>query len=234
MAARVWDAFLTERDLSRAARQPAVRQVLGDHPVLLLVDVYREVLGEAPQPLLDALDEWPNSCGLDGWQSLPHIRSLLETCRELHVPVVHVTGMTGVPGWRDPRPAIARSGSDAAERARRRYEIVEAVAPLAGEIVLTKTAPSAFWGTPLIGLLQGMGADTVIVAGESTSGCVRATVVDAKSHRLKVLVPEECVFDRDQACHAINLFDMDQKYADVVPLEEVSAYLRRTRAAVTA
>jgi nicotinamidase-related amidase len=64
-----------------------------------------------------------------------------------------------------------------------------------------------------------------VVAGESTSGCVRATVVDGKSFRYRVLIPEECVFDRHEAAHAINLFDMDQKYADVVPLDEAIRYL---------
>jgi nicotinamidase-related amidase len=153
---------------------------------------------------------------------------LLDEARRLSVPVIHVTGLDGVPGWRDPRPAIRRSGAAAEDRARRRYEIVDELQPHASEIVLRKTAPSAFWGTPLIGLLNGMRVDTVVVAGESTSGCVRATVVDAKSSRLKVLVPEECVFDRDDACHAINLFDMNEKYADVIPLAEVLEYLAET------
>ena len=91
--------------------------------------------------------------------------------------------------------------------------------------LLLKTAPSAFFGTLLTPLLIREGVDTIIVVGESTSGCVRATVVDGKSYRFKVIVPEECVFDRDEAPHAINLFDMDQKYADVIPLEQVLAYL---------
>jgi nicotinamidase-related amidase len=196
----------------------------------LLVDLYREVFGDRPQPLLEALEDWPNSCGLNGWDALPHIRRLLDEARRLSVPVIHVTGLDGVPGWRDPRPAIRRSGAAAEDRARRRYEIVDELQPLASEIVLRKTAPSAFWGTPLIGLLNGMRVDTVVVAGESTSGCVRATVVDAKSSRLKVLVPEECVFDRDDACHAINLFDMHEKYADVIPLAEVLEYLAEAAA----
>ncbi len=112
------------------------------------------------------------------------------------------------------------------ERRRRRYDIVDELAPIDGEVVLRKTGPSAFWGTPIVGLLNGLGIDTLVVAGESTSGCVRATVVDGKAYRYRMLVPEECVFDRHEAPHAINLFDLDQKYADVVPLVEVLAYLR--------
>jgi nicotinamidase-related amidase len=135
--------------------------------------------------------------------------------------------MEGIPGWRDMNPR-GGNGSDPVreDRRRRRYEIVDEVAPIPGEIVLKKTAPSAFCGTPLTDILNGMRVDTVVVAGESTSGCVRATVVDGKSHRFKVVVPEECVFDRDEASHAINLFDMNEKYADVIPLDEAIVYLR--------
>jgi maleamate amidohydrolase len=90
-----------------------------------------------------------------------------------------------------------------------------------GEAVLRKTAPSAFFGTPLMAHLNALGADTLIVCGESTSGCVRASVVEARSYRFRVVVVEECVYDRHEATHAINLFDMHQKYADVLPLAEV-------------
>ena len=104
-------------------------------------------------------------------------------------------------------------------------DIVDQVAPLPGEPVIAKSAPSAFGGTPLAGLLSYLGVDTVLVVGEATSGCVRATVVDAASHRLRVVVVEECVYDRFEASHAINLFDMHQKYADVLPLAEVLGWL---------
>ncbi len=101
------------------------------------------------------------------------------------------------------------------------------MAPLDGELVIRKAAPSAFWGTPLAGLLTGLGIDTLVVAGETTSGCVRATVVDAKSHRYRVVIPEPCVFDRSEASHALSLFDLDQKYADVVSLEKALSYVAK-------
>jgi nicotinamidase-related amidase len=228
MSERVWNRFLSDRDRDRAAADPAIRKGAGERPVLLLVDLYRWVFGDRPEPLLDAIRTWPGSCGLAGWEALSHIERLLDVARSLGVPVVHVTGFGGMPGWRDANPRGARVDDPAmADRRRRRWDIVDEVAPVDGEVVLHKTAPSAFWGTPLAGLLTGLHADTIVVAGESTSGCVRATVVDAKSHRYKVIVPEECVFDRDEAPHAINLFDMDQKYADVVPVDEAVDYLRR-------
>jgi nicotinamidase-related amidase len=112
-----------------------------------------------------------------------------------------------------------------ADRHSRRLDIVEQAAPLPGEVVLKKTGPSAFFGTPLAAHLIGQGVDTIIVCGESVSGCVRATVVDGRSYRLNVIVVEDCVYDRHEASRAINLFDMDQKYADVISLDEVTAWL---------
>ncbi|MFN0070253.1 MAG: isochorismatase family protein, partial [Chloroflexota bacterium] len=92
-----------------------------------------------------------------------------------------------------------------------------------------KVAPSAFWGTPLAAHLNYNDVDTVIAVGESTSGCLRATVVEGTSHRFRMIVAEECSFDRHESAHAMNLFDMHQKYADVLPLDEVVAHLRTLR-----
>ena len=225
MSERVWDRFLTERDKARGARQPAERKGAGTRPALLLVDLYRWVFGDEPQPLLEAIETWPGSTGLAAWEALPHIQRLLHETRRLGIPVVHISGSDGMPGWRAPTPRRTVEAAELEERRRRRYDIVDEVAPVDGEVVLRKVAPSAFWGTPLAGHLINLGIDTVVVAGESTSGCVRATCVDAKSYRLRVLVPEPCVFDRDEASHAINLYDLDQKYADVLPLDEVLQYL---------
>ena len=93
-----------------------------------------------------------------------------------------------------------------------------------------KLSPSAFWGTPLVAHLNQHGIDTVIACGESTSGCVRASVVEGCTFRFRMVVAEECVFDRHEACHAINLFDMNQKYADVLPLDDIVQYLHAWRA----
>jgi nicotinamidase-related amidase len=144
------------------------------------------------------------------------------------LPVIHVTGLEAIVGWRDSTIRGQRyedSTPEARDRLRRRYEIIDEVAPLDGEAVIRKSSPSAFWGTPLIGHLRYLDVDTLIVAGESTSGCVRATVVDGRTHRFHMLVPQECVFDRHEASHAMNLFDMDQKYADVVAIDEAIAYI---------
>ncbi len=226
MAERVWDRYLTEQDRAHLALDPAGQRGAGRRPALLMVDLYRRAFGDVPQPLLESVRSWPNSCGLAGWNALPHIQRLLLEARSLGVPVIYVTGLEAMTGWnrtpRADRPVV----DGEADRVRRRYEIVDEVAPVPGDVVLGKSAPSAFWGTPLAGLLVGLGVDTVVVAGESTSGCVRATVVDAASYRFRVVIPEECVFDRHEATHALNLFDMHQKYGDVVPVGDAIAYLR--------
>jgi nicotinamidase-related amidase len=104
-------------------------------------------------------------------------------------------------------------------------EIDPRIAPAPDEPVLVKSFASAFFGTPLSSLLASAGVDTVIVTGASTSGCIRATAVDALQHGYRAVVPREAVGDRNPAAHEANLFDLDTKYADVVSLEETLAYL---------
>jgi nicotinamidase-related amidase len=230
MPERVWDRFLTEQDKAHLTASKQRKTGFGKKPAVVLIDLYRWVFGDRPEPILESIKTWPSSCGLAGWQALPHIQKLIATAREAGVPVIHVTGLDVIPGW----SGDGQKGKtpEELERWNRRYDIVDEVAPIEGEAVLRKSSPSAFWGTPLAGHLNGLGVDTLIVAGESTSGCVRASVVDGKTYRYKVIVVEEGVFDRHEAAHAINLFDMNQKYADVLSLEEVIQYLRSIKTEV--
>jgi nicotinamidase-related amidase len=89
-----------------------------------------------------------------------------------------------------------------------------------GDTLITKQFASAFFGTALSSLLAAEGCDTLLVSGATTSGCVRATAVDAIQHGYRPIVPRECVGDRAQAPHEANLFDIQQKYGDVVSLDE--------------
>jgi maleamate amidohydrolase len=104
--------------------------------------------------------------------------------------------------------------------------IHETVTPQATDFVLDKVKPSAFHGTPLLGLLVDRAVDTVLITGGSTSNCVRATAVDAASHNLRTIVVADCVFDRFEISHLASLFDLDRQYADVVTLSEAMAALR--------
>jgi nicotinamidase-related amidase len=231
--ARVWDRFLTEQDREHLANSKHRPVGVGRRPAVLNIDLYRAVFGDENVPRVEGLKKWPSYCGPAAWAAIPHIQRLMKKAREIGVPVIHVTGLleeeSGVPGWSDAIHGGSRRGAPtdpaALERYARRLDIIDEVAPEPGEVVLKKTAPSAFWGTPLMAQLNLLHIDTLLVTGESVSGCVRASVVEAASYRFKVQVVEECVFDRHEACRAINLFDMNQKYADVISIDAAIRYL---------
>jgi maleamate amidohydrolase len=228
---RVWDAFLTPQDRLVDAGRSRGRFGFGERPALLLVDLYRAVFGDAPVALPEAMRDWPSSCGLAAWEAIPHIQRLLAAARAAEMPVIYSTDMnmhnTPLSAWSRSRlrGAAVPDSPEMAARRSRMSDIIDEVAPLPGELVIAKAAPSVFSGTPLLGQLVARRVDTIVVCGESTSGCVRATVVDGCTQRFNMIVAEECTFDRTQASHAINLFDLNQKYADVLPLDEIIAHL---------
>lgn len=225
MSERIWTPFLTDQDRKSLKERPHLMWGFGERPALLLVDLYRSAFGDRPEPLLEAMKTWPGSCGLAGWNAIPHIQKVLQAAREANIPIVHITALDGTNIVRWPHAGrLPASGSQtklSEDQARRQFDIIDEVAPIDGEAIIYKTAPSAFWGTPLVGHLNANRIDTLIVCGQSTSGCVRATVVDGRSNRYRMIVAEEGVFDRHEAPHAINLFDMHQKYADVLPVDEI-------------
>jgi maleamate amidohydrolase len=225
-APRVWDRFLTEQDRALLGTRTPRRRGFGHRPALLLIDLYRGVFGDSPEPVLEAVKTWPSSCGLAGWNSIPHLQRLLAAAREAGIPIIHTRGGgdENIAKWSRPAPSDV-SDPTAADRRRRHYDIIDEVAPLPGELVIRKESPSAFWGTPLLGHLIANGIDTILVGGESTSGCVRGAVVDGCTNRFKMAVVEECVFDRTESTHAMELFTMNRKYADVIALEEAISYL---------
>ena len=102
--------------------------------------------------------------------------------------------------------------------------------PRAEELVITKQYPSAFFGTSLASTLTAMGLDSVLLTGLTTSGCVRASCVDAMSHGFRTAVVADACGDRHEAPHEANLFDMNAKYADVVSEEETIRFLQQLNA----
>ena len=107
-------------------------------------------------------------------------------------------------------------------------EFCEGVEPASGEMVIIKQYASAFFGTSLASTLHTLGVDTVVLAGCSTSGCIRASAVDAVQHGFRTIVVRDCVGDRHPDPHNANLFDIDSKYGDVISLEEAIAALAKT------
>jgi len=227
-AERIWDRYLSVEDRRRLDGRVKPPRGFGQRPALLLIDLYRWVFGDEPQALPEAAENWPGSCGLDAWNALPHIQQMLAAARAAGIPVVHTTGgyREDLAHWSRGRPGDQPEVDPVLrDRLRRRDDLVDEVAPLPGELVIRKGSASAFWGTPLVAHLINHGVDTIIVGGESTTGCVRSSVVDGATYRFRMVVAEECVFDRVEAPHALELFTMNSKYADVVPVASVLQYL---------
>ncbi|KPQ12270.1 MAG: amidase [Saliniramus fredricksonii] len=231
MTERIWDKFLTERDKAVfAASGYGAQGAWGERPALLVIDVNYAFCGEQPTPILESIRKWRTSCGEDAWEAIPVIQRLIGTCHERAIPVIYTTGQrradkwdSGSWNWKNNRgseaPKVDGSNRDG-------NAIMDEIAPGPRDLVALKQKPSGFFGTPLQSWLQLLGCDSVIVTGTTTSGCVRATVLDAFSQNFRVTVVEDGCFDRAQASHAINLCDMNAKYANVLHSEEVLEYLR--------
>ena len=196
---------------------------VGPAPALLAIDLYELAYQGGARPVPEVARSYPSSCGEHAWAAIPATQRLFAAARSAGLPVFYST--------RDVRPD---SGPRAVVATRRRdtptdpevYAIKSEFAPRPGDVVVTKLRASAFFGTPLIAHLTQLGVQTVVVCGESTSGCVRATAVEAYSHGFHVVLVEECCFDRCLISHKINLFDMHHKYADVLHVDEVVRHLQ--------
>src|SRR5690606_1284543 len=195
---------------------------IGRKPALVVIDTQYRTVGEFPKPRLEALCEYPTSCGELGWGAIPQIMKLLECFRDLGLPVIYAyvapKGRRDGGRFSDKLPAITGIPLKG-------YVFIQEVAPREGDILIPKNHPSAFFGTPLASYLVDLGVDTVFLAGCTTSGCIRATVVDAFSFNYRVVVPQDAVFDRSTISHAISLFDIAAKYGDVLPTQEAIAKL---------
>ncbi|MGB3387166.1 MAG: isochorismatase family protein [Pseudaminobacter sp.] len=226
--ARIWDRFLTERDtrIVELAGYGA-RQGFGQRPALLVVDVNYAFCGDRREPIEQSILRWRQSGGEEAWDALPVLSTLVETARGRGVPVIYTTGVERADKWdRGSWLWKNRRGRERPkETSQNASTIMPQIAPGPRDIVIEKQKPSAFHGTSLIDYLTLLRCDSLIVTGTATSGCVRATVIDAFSHNFRVTVVEDGCFERCQASHAINLFDMNAKYADVLPSAEVLAFL---------
>jgi maleamate amidohydrolase len=220
-----WDGIIPEEEQSayRAAGfgKPTG---LGQRPGLLIIDVQYRTVGTKPMPFWDAIKEFPTSCGEVGWKAVANIEQLLKTFRANGWPVLYPyvapkeqfdTGRLA-----DKVPALMGVAAKG-------YEFVAQVAPAPGDTLVPKKHPSAFFGTPLVSYLIDKGVDSIVVTGCTTSGCVRGSVVDAFAYNFRVAVCSDAVYDRSQVSHAVNLFDMSEKYADVMTTDQ---YLRAVNA----
>ena len=228
---RVWDKFLTERDKAViGAAGFGARAGYGARPALIIVDVTYGFTGDRSEPILESIKRWSSSSGQESWDAIAVIKRVAEAFRAKRLPVIYSKGQARPDNWDAGSWAWKnrRSGESVAAPAKPSpgfHDIVAEIAPQPRDIVIPKQKPSVFFGTSLSSYLVLLGCDSIVVTGTTTSGCVRATVIDAFSSNLRSIVIEDGCFDRAQASHAISLFDMNAKYADVVPASDALQYV---------
>lgn len=185
---------------------------LGKRPALLVVDMTRAFVE----------DRYPTGWAETGEPCAAAIARLLGQCRKWSVPTIYTVGIVtdhdaeigawfqGGDGSKGRFPFTGPEESN---------EVADAIRPLDSEIVISKAKPSAFFGTQMASLLNYWNVDSLIVTGMVTSGCIRATVVDAFSLNYRVVVPVDAVADRSQISHRVSLIDMGAKYADLTTVD---------------
>ena len=187
----------------------------GERPALLVID-FMYVFTDPEMPFGSNMDK-----------EVVSTARVLHLARQKGIPVIFTTmeykegceSELGIWVKKLPTLPLLKPGS-------RLVEIDERVKPVTGEPVIIKKGPSAFFGTHLTSLLIRLGVDTLIITGCTTSGCIRATAVDALQYSFRPIVPRQCVADRATGPHEANLFDINQKYGDVVPVQRVIDFLK--------
>ena len=176
--------------------------------------------------------ESPLACDLEA--PIQQIEKLLDAARKAEIPIVFTTiafresDKLTAAAFLEKVPALL-----VLEAGSRWIEIDPRIAPRETEPVFNKLFASGFFGTGMGSALTAAGVDTLIITGASTSGCVRATVVDAVQYGFRPVVPREAVGDRNPDAHEANLYDVDAKYGDVIPVDEALAYLEEIAAVQT-
>ncbi len=199
--------------------EPYRREVyVGRNPAVLAIDLYNKAYQGGDRPVREVNRRYSGSCGENAWRAIEPTQRLLAAARKASLPVIYTTRHADTGG-------VSSTNRRMGQETEEVYRIKEEVAPIAGELVIYKERASGFFGTPLIAHLRRVGVDSLIILGESTSGCVRASTVDAYSYGFHSVVVEECTFDRSMLSHKVNLFDLHHKYADVMHVDEVVAHL---------
>ena len=223
-----WDEILTDRDRRVIANAGYGKpRGLGTSPLLVVIDCQYNYIG-ADEPVDEQQDRWPAGGGAGAWAAIRVIAKLLDQARGAGIPILYTRNVqkrtvrfdsfAGKSTW-DKRATL-----DESEGSR----IVDEISPTDDDLVLDKSYASAFYGTPLLTYLNGLGTDTLVITGVSTSGCVRATAVDAVTRGYRVAVVADAVADRIVASHQVSLLDLWMKYADVIDSARAAEYLAST------
>ena len=197
---------------------------VGPDVAFLAIDLYNAVYrGGAGRPVeLDA--QYPNSCGVFAHRAIEPTKKLFSAVRRAGLQVFYCTQETR-PNNRPIGAVSTRRTMELPSEAIDKYAIYHEFRPEPRDVIITKQRASVFQGTPFLSHLSLLGIRSLIICGESTSGCVRASSVDAYSYGFHVSLVEECIYDGAELTHKVNLFDMHHKYCDVIHLDEVVAHL---------
>lgn len=216
-----------DEDLEYFGKSPdrvdSLRREWGDNPALLVVDMTNAFVS----------DEYALGRSDTGQPAIEANEKLIAAARSVDAPVIYTRG-NDADQFPPEYQGTTKSSSDRDEEFAEMWEtgnrIHEDLTPEPEDVVIQKPRASAFFDTHLANLLHHYAIDTLIVTGMTTSGCVRASVVDAHSSNFQVVVPIEAAADRSVISHEVSLFDMDMKYADVLPVDDVLEELRMPEA----
>jgi nicotinamidase-related amidase len=215
-----WKDVIPESDLKLYAGWRR-ETFIGPRPALLAIDLYDLVYRGGALPPAEINERYPNTCGVFAHRAIAPTKALIAAARGAGVPIFFCTQETR-PNNRPPGAVSTRRRQPSPIDG---YAIYREFTVEPEDVLITKQRASIFQGTPLASHLALLGVQSLIVCGESTSGCVRASVVDGYSSGHHVTVVEECTYDRAELTHKVNLFDMHHKYADVMHVDEVLAHL---------
>jgi maleamate amidohydrolase len=192
---------------------------MGSRPALIVVDVTYGFTGDKGLTLEDAIKQYSTACGPAAWEAMPRLTALIGLFRNLDLPVVFTRSDSAAA----PFMGKATKSKGLTPRDVHFDSFPPEIEPRTDEWVLEKSRASCFFQTPLATYLTRHRVDTLVMCGVSTSGCVRASVVDGFSHGYTTFVVDDCTFDRSHFAHCANLFDMQAKYATVLSLDELEA-----------
>jgi maleamate amidohydrolase len=195
---------------------------VGPAPALIAIDLYRLAYQGGALPIKEVSKTYPSSCGEYAWAAIPPTKRIFAGARAAGLPIFYTTGETRPDAKSRTVLATNRRGMGLDPAL---FEIFEEFKPEPADVIIRKSRASAFYGTPLVAHLVQLGIQSVVMIGESTSGCLRASAVDAYSNGFHVTLVEECCYDRSLLSHQVNLFDLHHKYADVMHVDEVVAHL---------
>lgn len=220
-----WKDIVSEADMKLYAHYRRETKV-GPDAAFLAIDLYSAVYRGGPLSPYDLNDKYQNTCGKFAHAAIEPTKKLFDAVRAADLPIFYCT--------QDIRPHSRPAGTWSTRRKMPNqdddgFSIYHEFEPQPEDVVIRKQRASIFSGTPLLSHLNVLGIKSLIVCGESTSGCVRSSVVDAYSAGFHVTLVEECTYDRSEMVHKMNMFDIAHKYADVMHLEEVLSHLGKLK-----